>query len=287
MFVARNRMQVRKQIAQWREQSQSIAFVPTMGALHEGHFKLLERASDAADKVAASIYVNPVQFDRIEDLQAYPRDEAQDLKSLRHFKVELAFAPTPEEMGSNDLSSGVRVIAGKLANDLCGAFRPKHFDGMATIVAKLLNIVQPDIILLGQKDYQQLCIVKELVRNLSFNVKVMSVETVRASDGLALSSRNAYLSEHERTQAPALYQSLKQIATHIEQGRNDLENLRKEADALMKASGLAPEYVEIRCAHSLNPLQQIQFPLVILAAAWLGKARLIDNILITDKNTFV
>ena len=276
-------MQVRKQVAQWRERAQSVAFVPTMGALHEGHFKLLERAGNVADKVVASIFVNPVQFDRIEDLQAYPRNEAQDTEALQHYKVNLAFIPTPEEMHSTNLSSGARVIAGSLSDDLCGAFRPKHFDGVATIVAKLLNIVQPNVILLGQKDYQQLCIVRELVRNLSFNVEVMSVETVRAADGLALSSRNAYLSEYERKQAPALYHSLKQIADYIEQGRDDLENLAKEAAVLMTAGGLNPEYVEIRCAHSLKTLQQRQFPLVILAAAWLGKARLIDNILMNNE----
>ncbi len=275
-------MHVRKQMAQWQQQSQSVAFVPTMGALHEGHFKLLERAHDVADKVAASIFVNPVQFDKTEDLQAYPRNEAQDTEALQRFKVDLAFVPTPEEMHSTDLSSGVRVIAGSLSDDLCGAFRPKHFDGVATIVAKLLNIFQPDVILLGQKDYQQLCIVRELVRNLSFNVEVISVETVRADDGLALSSRNAYLSEHERKQAPILYRSLKQIADCIKQGRDDLENLKKEATALMTAEGLNTEYVEIRCAHSLKTLYRRQFPLVILAAAWLGKARLIDNILMIE-----
>ena len=283
MLIARDIMQVRKQMAQWRERAQSVAFVPTMGALHEGHFKLLERAGDVADKVIASIFVNPVQFDRIEDLQAYPKNEAQDTKALQHYKVNLAFIPTPEEMHSTNLSSGVRVIAGSLSDDLCGAFRPKHFDGVATIVAKLLNIVQPNVILLGQKDYQQLCIVRELVRNLSFNVEVMSVETVRAADGLALSSRNTYLSKYQRKQAPALYHSLKQIADYIEQGRDDLENLTKEAAVLMTAEGLNPEYVEIRCAHSLKTLRQRQFPLVILAAAWLGKARLIDNILMNNE----
>ena len=283
MLIARDIMQVRKQVTQWRERAQSVAFVPTMGALHEGHFKLLERAGNVADKVVASIFVNPVQFDRIEDLQAYPRNEAQDTEALQHYKVNLAFIPTPEEMHSTNLSSGARVIAGSLSDDLCGAFRPKHFDGVATIVAKLLNIVQPNVILLGQKDYQQLCIVRELVRNLSFNVEVMSVETVRAADGLALSSRNAYLSEYERKQAPALYHSLKQIADYIEQGRDDLENLTKEAAVLITAGGLNLEYVEIRCAHSLKTLQQRQFPLVILAAAWLGKARLIDNILMNNE----
>ena len=283
MLIARDIMQVRKQMTQWREQSQSVAFVPTMGALHEGHFRLLERAGDVADKVAASIFVNPVQFDRMEDMQAYPRNEAQDTEALQYYKVNLAFIPTPEEMHSTNLSSGVRVIAGSLSDDLCGAFRPKHFDGVATIVAKLLNIVQPNMILLGQKDYQQLCIVRELVHNLSFNVEVISVETVRAADGLALSSRNAYLSEYERKQAPALYHSLKQIADCIRQGRDDLGNLTKEATTLMTTAGLSPEYVEIRCAHSLKALHQRQFPLVILAAAWLGKARLIDNILMNSE----
>ena len=286
MLVARDIIQVREQVAQWQKQSQSIAFVPTMGALHEGHFKLLERAHDVADKVAASIFVNPMQFDKVEDLQNYPRDEAQDTGALQRLRVNLAFMPTPEEMHSTDLSSGVRVIAGSLSDDLCGAFRPKHFDGVATIVAKLLNIFQPDIILLGQKDYQQLCIVKELVRNLSFNTKVISVKTVRAADGLALSSRNAYLSKYQRKQAPALYRSLKQIADRIKQGGNDLENLKKEATALMATEGLNAEYVEIRCARSLKILSQKQFPLVILAAAWLGKTRLIDNILMTDEHTF-
>ena len=285
MIVARNIAEVRKQTAQWRTQGQSIALVPTMGALHEGHFRLLERAGDVADKIAASIFVNPVQFDNPEDLKNYPRDEERDIAALKRYEVELAFVPSAEEMHTSNLSQGVHVLAGSLADELCGAFRPNHFDGMVTIVAKLLNIFQPDVVLLGQKDYQQLCIIGELVRNLSFNVEVMSVETVRAADGLALSSRNAYLSEKERLQAPALYRSLKYMAEHIQNGRDDFENLKNEADALMKKSGLDTEYIEIRCAHSLKALKQRQFPLVILAAARLGKARLIDNILITNKDT--
>lgn len=285
MLIAEEIAQVRKQTARWRKQGQSIAFVPTMGALHRGHFKLLECACNAADKLAASIFVNPVQFDNKTDFKSYPRNKELDLEHLRRFKVELAFVPTSEEMRTADLSHGVRIVAGELADGLCGAFRTDHFNGMATIVVKLLNIVQPDIILLGQKDYQQLCIVKQLVHNLSFDVKVQSVETVRDADGLALSSRNAYLSEQERTQAPVLYRSLKQIADHIRQGRDDFESLRTEAETLMKANGMRPEYIEIRCADSLKPLQQRQFPLVILAAAWLGKARLIDNILIAEANT--
>lgn len=286
MLVARHIAEVRAQIAQWRRQKQSIALVPTMGALHKGHLRLIERARSIADKLAVSIFVNPIQFDRAEDLQNYPRNEAQDLEMLKPFTVELVFVPTPQEMHTADLSQGVRLSSGRIASDLCGTFRPDHFDGVATIVAKLLNIFEPDAILLGQKDYQQLCIIKELVRNLSFNVKVIPVETVRAADGLALSSRNAYLSEHERARAPALYLGLKHIADCINQGRDDFQNLRNEACILMKADGLRSEYVEIRCAHSLEPLERRQFPLVILAAAWLGKARLIDNILMTEENGY-
>lgn len=283
MFIARTITEVRKQITQWRKQEHSIALVPTMGALHEGHLRLIARARDVANKVAVSIFVNPIQFDNIEDLQNYPNNEAQDLELLKRYKVELAFVPSVEEMHCTDLLTGAHLLAGRLGEDLCGNFRPKHFDGMVTIVAKLLNIFQPDIILLGQKDYQQLCIVKELVHNLSFNVEVISVETLRSADGLALSSRNSYLSENERERASALYRGLEHIADGIEKDEDNLEHLTNQAYILMKDAGLHPEYIEIRCAQSLKPLRQIRFPLVILAAAWLGKARLIDNILCTGK----
>ncbi|MBC6414529.1 MAG: pantoate--beta-alanine ligase [Chromatiales bacterium] len=285
MFIAKNIAEVRKQTAQWRKQGQSIALVPTMGALHEGHLSLVTRALNIADKVAVSIFVNPMQFDQAEDLQNYPSNEAQDLAMLERYKVGLAFVPTAQEMHNADPLTGVHLLAGRLAEDLCGKFRPQHFDGVATIVAKLLNIFQPDIILLGQKDYQQLCIVRELVNNLSFNVEVVSVETVRTADGLALSSRNAYLSEDERKRAAVLYRSLKRIANSIEEGANNFAYLKNQAYKSMKAAGLHPEYIEIRCAHSLKPLHRIQFPLVILTAVRLGKARLIDNIICTNKPT--
>ena len=285
MLVAKNIAEVRQQTALWRQQGQRSALVPTMGALHQGHLKLLSYARNIADKVSASIFVNPIQFNSAEDLQNYPRNESQDLEILQQHNVELAFVPTVAEMGCADLSSGVQVVAGKLADDLCGIFRTNHFNGVVTIVAKLLNIFQPDMILLGRKDYQQLCIVKELVRNLSFNVEVVSVATVRATDGLALSSRNTALCAAERKRAPAIYRSLKHIADHIKQGQDDFENLINAADALMKAHELEPEYIEIRCAHTLKVVQQRQFPLVVLAAAWLGKTRLIDNILIESEAT--
>jgi len=283
MQVARDIASVRRQVGEWRKQQQRIALVPTMGALHAGHFRLLERAQQVGDKVAASIFVNPIQFDDAKDLRAYPRDEAQDLQALERLGVALVFVPTAKAMHIKDLSTGPRVLAGELADDLCGAFRPEHFDGVATIVAKLLNIFQPHVILLGLKDYQQMCVVKALVHNLSFDVEVVAVETARAADGLALSSRNAYLSKQQRAIAPTLYRSIKAVAARIQQGDADFEGMKKVASRVIEANGLDLEYLEVRCANTLAPLTKRQFPLVVLAAAWLGKARLIDNIVVTKQ----
>lgn len=280
MLILRSIAEVREQVLQWRNLGQRQALVPMMGNLHKGHFKLIEHAQRVAGKTSASIFVNPIQFNNKEDFINYPRSEASDLQALERLGVDLAFVPNAEQMQTSDLTEGVSLIAGALSRDLCGAFRPGHFDGVATIVAKLFNIFQPDIAVFGEKDYQQLCIVRQLVRNLSLDIKILSVETVRSADGLALSSRNSYLSEEERTRAPILYQSLCQLATSIRQGRNDFSQLTFETITTLRAAKLEPEYVEIRCARTLSIPSTRQFPLVALAAVQLGKARLIDNVLI-------
>ena len=278
MRVVTTGAEVRTQIFQWQHAKHSQALVPTMGNLHEGHFKLVEHAQQAAAKSAVSIFVNPIQFNDEQDFVNYPKTEQADLQALERLGVDLVFIPDAQQMQTEHLRHGVSLVAGTLAEDLCGAFRPGHFNGVVTIVAKLFNIFQPNIAVFGEKDYQQLCIIRQLVSNLSFNIQVLSVETARASDGLALSSRNNYLSQDERARAPALYQSLSQLATSIRDGRSDFSQLADEAKQAMQAAGLKPEYVEVRCAETLAVPTSRQFPLVVLAAAYLGTARLIDNI---------
>ena len=282
MRVVTNSTEVRTHILQWQHAKHSHALVPTMGNLHEGHFRLVERAQQAAAKSAVTIFVNPIQFNDKQDFVNYPKTEQADLQALERLGVDLVFIPDAQCMQTDKLRHGVSLVAGTLAQDLCGVFRPGHFNGVVTIVAKLFNIFQPNVAVFGEKDYQQLCLIRQLVSNLSFNIKVLAVETVRASDGLALSSRNNYLSQDERACAPVLYQSLSQLATSIRDGRSDFSQLASEAKETMRAVGLKPEYVEIRCAETLAVPTTQQFPLVVLAAARLGKARLIDNIRINS-----
>lgn len=253
-----------------------IALVPTMGNLHAGHLALIEAAKGRADRVVVSIFVNPAQFAENEDFAGYPRTPETDLALLRH-DVDLAFIPPVAEIyHPGQPAAEVRLPA--LDSIHCGQYRPGHFKGVATVVLKLFNIIRPDIAVFGEKDYQQLLVIRGLVQSLHLPIEIMGQPTVRERDGLALSSRNHYLSGPERAIAPGLYQCLRQTAAAIRQGARDYERLEQAALARLKDAGFRPDYYTICAAGTLK--KPADKRLVILTAARLGRARLIDNILL-------
>jgi pantoate--beta-alanine ligase len=253
----------------------AISFVPTMGNLHEGHLDLMRLAREHGDCVVASIFVNPLQFGPSEDFDKYPRTLDADCAQLQGL-VDVVFAPSVNEM--YPAQQTVFVEPPPIANELDGASRPGHFRGMATVVLKLLNIVQPQVALFGKKDYQQLHIIRQMVAQLSLPVRIVGGETVRAADGLALSSRNQYLSAAERGEAVFLYQTLRGIKQAMLQGERDIERLQKQAVEALVARGWKVDYVAVRNQSDLQVASQLQGDLVVLAAARLGNTRLLDNI---------
>lgn len=255
-----------------------IAFVPTMGALHDGHLALVKTAKHHADAVVVSIFVNPLQFGVGEDFSRYPRDTARDAALLQSVGADLLFLPTEAMLFPNGQAAQTRVEVPELSDVLCGAARPGHFVGVTTIVAKLFNVVQPDVAVLGEKDFQQLTIIRRMVADLNFNLEIIGQPTERELDGLAMSSRNAYLSSEERARAPMLYSTLKQMAEQLHLGRTDFERLEAEGRASLLASGFVPDYVAIRRVEDLAVPSSATEPLVVLIAARLGQTRLIDNI---------
>ena len=266
---------LRAGLAPWRKAGERIALVPTMGALHAGHLSLVTLAKSKADRVVVSIFVNPIQFGPSEDFKTYPRDEAGDLDKLRKAGADLVFAPDTAEMYPQGFSTKVSV--GDLTEDLCGANRPNHFDGVATVVTKLLLQCAPDMAIFGEKDYQQLLVIKRSVRDLNIQVEILGGEIVREEDGLALSSRNAYLSPAERKTAPLLHQTISEVAAVLAQGEG--------ADAAcvagrfkLEAAGFRVDYVAVRDPETLKSLSGPVKRARVLVAAHLGKTRLIDNV---------
>jgi len=255
-----------------------IALVPTMGNLHEGHLTLVRRAHEIADHVVVSIFVNPLQFDREQDLQAYPRTEEQDLALLRSEAVELAFTPSTEAIYPHSMETHTRVEVPGLSDIFCGESRPGHFVGVATIVCKLFNMVQPQAAVFGKKDFQQLLIIRRMVEDLAMPIEIVGIDTVREADGLAMSSRNNYLDPQQRRMAPALYHALQQTAEALHQGRRQYAELEEQAGKLIAAAGMTPDYFSIRRAADLGEPGESETALVVLGAAFLGMARLIDNI---------
>ncbi|MDO8262527.1 MAG: pantoate--beta-alanine ligase [Gallionella sp.] len=276
-------MQVTSTIAELRARlsdERAIAFVPTMGNLHEGHLDLMRLAREHGDCVVASIFVNPLQFGPNEDFDKYPRTLEADCAKLQGL-VDVVFAPAVSEM--YPVRQTVFVEPPPIANELCGASRPGHFCGMATVVLKLLNIVQPQVALFGKKDYQQLHIIRQMVLQMNLPTRISGGETVRAADGLALSSRNQYLSAEERGKAAFLYQTLQQTQQAILRGERDFERLEKQAVEALRARGWDVDYVAVRNQSDLQPAGPVQgnlaqHELVILAAARLGNTRLLDNV---------
>ncbi|KQW27715.1 MULTISPECIES: pantoate--beta-alanine ligase [Pseudomonas] len=270
--------ELRAAVARARGEGKRIAFVPTMGNLHSGHVALVTKAAQRADFVVASIFVNPLQFGAGEDLDKYPRTLAADQERLLQAGCHLLFAPSVEEMYPDGMAGQTRVSVPQLSEGLCGASRPGHFEGVATVVSKLFNMVQPDLAVFGQKDFQQLAVIRALVHDLNMPIQIIGEPTVRAEDGLALSSRNGFLSPDQRAVAPVVYRVLSQIAEAIKQGRRDFPALIDEQLKQLEAAGLRPDYLEIRHAKTLRPALSEDRDLVILVAAFLGTTRLIDNL---------
>jgi pantoate--beta-alanine ligase len=267
---------LRREIDGWRERRQQVALVPTMGALHAGHLALVARARELADRVVASLFVNPAQFGPNEDFSRYPRDEAEDAAKLAAAGCDLLYAPPVYEIYPPGFA--VTVDPGPLATRLCGLFRPGHFQGVATVVTKLLIEARPDTACFGEKDYQQLQIIRRVARDLDIAVRIEGVTTVREADGLALSSRNAYLSPGERAVAPALNRALKDSAARVSAGVPPREAEAAAAAHLVQAGFSSVDYVAICDAETLDPLARLDRPGRALAAARLRTTRLIDNV---------
>ena len=276
-------MQVIRSIAElraWRRSAGRVAFVPTMGNLHAGHLALVTEAHQRADKVVVSIFVNRLQFGQGEDFDAYPRTFADDSAKLEAAGVDVLFFPDERELYPR-IKQDFNVEPPHIQNELCGAFRPGHFRGVATVVAKLFNIVQPDVACFGKKDFQQLHVIRAMVDDLNMPIEIVPVDTGRADDGLALSSRNGYLSAEERAEAPRLYRNLAAIRDALCAGDSNYAALEKTACDDLAAHGWRVDYVEIRQADTLEVAHAGEPRLVVLAAARLGKTRLIDNIEVT------
>ena len=269
---------LRSCVRDWHQQDQSVALVPTMGNLHIGHLQLVKQAKNLAGKVVVSIFVNPTQFVAGEDFDTYPRTIEDDIAHLESIEPDLIFIPGVDEVYPAGTKGETQVVVPELDSIFCGAFRPGHFTGVATVVSKLLNMVQPDIALFGNKDYQQLLVIKKLVTDLCLPIEIVGVETVREEYGLALSSRNRYLSPQEKIVAAELYRTLSGIADAVKAGSNHYQQIEADAITYLEDKGFKIEYLSIRNASNLG--EPTEEELVVLAAAWLGKARLIDNILI-------
>ncbi|WP_068828224.1 pantoate--beta-alanine ligase [Pseudomonas sp. BMS12] len=278
MNTVKTVLDLRAAVARARSEGKRIAFVPTMGNLHAGHIALVEKARQRADFVVASIFVNPLQFGPQEDLASYPRTLTADQEKLLGAGCHLLFHPDVEEMYPHGMDGQTRVSVRGVSEGLCGGSRPGHFDGVATVVTKLFNMVQPDIAVFGEKDFQQLAVIRTLVRDLNLPIQIVGEPTARAEDGLALSSRNGYLDETQRATAPVLYRTLTQLAEAIRGGERDYPRLLEQGKSTLEAAGLRPDYLEVRDSNDLRPATEATRQLVILVAAFLGKTRLIDNL---------
>jgi pantoate--beta-alanine ligase len=274
--IVRTIKDLRARVAAWRRDGDVVGLVPTMGALHAGHMALVRASLEQTKRTVVTLFVNPAQFGPDEDLAVYPRDEAADAAQVAEAGVDLLFAPGVEEVYPEGYATTVRVPG--IGDWLEGEFRPGFFDGVATVVAKLLLQALPDVAFFGEKDYQQLQVIRRMVRDLDIPAAIRGVATVREADGLALSSRNAYLTPEERAAAPALYRTIRRVAERFA-GGEAAADLEAWAAAELAAAGFATvDYVTVRDALSLEPVQTPGRPARVLAAAWIGKARLIDNV---------
>ncbi|MGL3257903.1 pantoate--beta-alanine ligase [Salmonella enterica] len=268
---------LRQHIRRLRQEGKRVALVPTMGNLHDGHMKLVDEAKARADVVIVSIFVNPMQFDRPDDLVRYPRTLQEDCEKLNKRKVDYVFAPAVEEIYPQGLEGQTYVDVPGLSTMLEGASRPGHFRGVSTIVSKLFNLIQPDIACFGEKDFQQLALIRKMVADMSYDIEIVGVPITRAKDGLALSSRNSYLTAEQRKIAPGLYNVMNSIAEKLIAGNRELQEIIAIAEQELNEKGFRADDIQIRDADTLQELTETSKRAVILAAAWLGQARLIDN----------
>jgi len=281
MIVVRTKQELDEQLAEWRQHGDHIALVPTMGNLHAGHLSLVGLAREHAERVVVSIFVNPTQFSEDEDFEEYPRTLERDTRRLKTSAADLIFAPNVETMYPFGLRDATTVSVPRITENFCGASRPGHFDGVTSVVARLFALVQPDSAVFGQKDYQQQLVIRHMSQDLNLPVSIITGETVREEDGLAMSSRNQYLAEDERANAPILFQVLSAVANDLQNGRRDYEELEIESIAKLDDAGFNVDYLSIRRAQNLEIPDRDCDELVVLAAAHLGDARLIDNIVVT------
>lgn len=279
MKIVETIKEVREQVKEWKKQGLSVGLVPTMGYLHEGHKSLIDRAVAENDKVVVSVFVNPMQFGPTEDLESYPRDMERDAALCENAGAALVFHPEPSEMYEDDFSSFVDMNT--LTGGLCGKTRPIHFRGVCTVVAKLFNIVTPDRAYFGQKDAQQLAVIRHMVNDLSFGIEIVGCPIIREEDGLAKSSRNTYLNEDERKAALVLSRSLKEGRKLVEDGEKDAAKVKKKITDIIEKEPLAKiDYVEVVDWNTLEPVEKIDGPVLTAIAVYIGKTRLIDNFII-------
>ena len=281
MIVVNTSESLRESLGEWRRSDEHIALVPTMGNLHDGHLSLVTHAREHAERVVVSIFVNPTQFGEGEDFEGYPRTLERDKRLLKKFKADLLFVPDVDTMYPFGVDNATSVTVPVLTADFCGAFRPGHFDGVTTVVSRLFSIVQPDVAVFGQKDYQQQLVIRRLVDDLRLPLQIVCGPTIREDDGLALSSRNRYLSEEQRGVAPTLYSVLKNIGKDLQAGKRNFADLEQHAMDALSAVGFEPEYIGIRRAENLESPDRDTDEIVVLGAARLGNARLIDNIVVS------
>lgn len=274
---------LRSQVKAWRQAGLSIALVPTMGNLHQGHYSLVEKAKNMADKVVVSIFVNPMQFGENEDLDNYPRTLNEDKQGLAELEADIVFTPTVATIYPNGLGAQSFVDVPGISMNYCGGSRPGHFRGVATVVTKLFNLVQPDFACFGEKDFQQLQVIKTMTRDLSIPVEIIGVPTTREVSGLAMSSRNGYLSVEQKATAVALFKVLNSISQQLTSGNRNYSELEENAKQQLQQAGLTPDYFAIAQRDTLKAATLDDNNLVILAAAFLGSVRLIDNLQVDIK----
>ena len=280
MQVDKTGEELRGHVQEWRRKGDHIALVPTMGNLHDGHLRLIDVARAHAERVVVSIFVNPTQFEPGADYEQYPRTLATDKRKLTRAKADLLFVPEVATMYPFGPADATIVSVPKLRDDLCGAFRPGHFDGVTSVVSRLFGLVSPDVAVFGQKDYQQQLVIRRMVEDLHWPIEIVTGDTVREADGLAYSSRNQYLTEKERRIAPAIFTVLQRLAADLQAGKRDFAEMERAGMSSLASKGFDPDYVAIRRAANLEAPDRDTDELVILAAARLGKARLIDNIVV-------
>ena len=281
MQVVHTRQELAEKINEWRRNGDHIALVPTMGNLHAGHLALVELAREHAERVVVTIFVNPTQFGKGEDFEDYPRTLERDTRLLKKTAADLIFAPDVATVYPFGLEDATVVSVPGLTEEFCGASRPGHFDGVTTVVARLFALAQPDAAVFGQKDFQQQLVIRYMAVDMSLPVSIITGETVREKDGLAMSSRNSYLSDEERAVAPLLYATLSSVGEEVQNGRRNFDDLEAEASARLADGGFDVDYFSIRRAQNLEIPDRDCDELVILAAARLGRTRLIDNIVVT------